>query len=68
MFDSDDDGGSGGDDDEDGGDGGGEDITYDKFGNVIDKAAAERAALQELRETARAARAAKVSTTQGDGK
>ena len=57
VFDSDDGGGSGGDDDEDGG---GDDVTYDKFGNVIDKAAAERAALQELREAARAARAAKV--------
>lgn len=35
-------------------------MEYDKFGNVVDKAAAERAALQELREKARAARAAKV--------
>lgn len=60
VFDSDDGGGSGGDDvDEDGG--GGDDVMYDKFGNVIDKAAAERAALQELRDTARAARAAKVN-------
>eukprot|EP00752_Nemacystus_decipiens_P007516 g6716.t1 len=56
VFDSDDDGGSDGGDDQDGG---GDDVTYDKFGNVIDKAAAEQAALQELRETARAARAAK---------
>lgn len=57
VFDSDDGGGS----DEGGGEGGdGEDVKYDKFGNVIDKAAAERAALQEMREAARAARAAKV--------
>eukprot|EP00903_Cladosiphon_okamuranus_P006151 g6052.t1 len=57
VFDSDDGGGGVGDDEEDGGDG--EGVKYDKFGNVIDKAAAERTALQELRETARAARAAK---------
>lgn len=59
VFDSDDGGGSGGDEDDE--EGGGDDVAYDKFGNVIDKAAAERAALQELRETARAARAAKVN-------
>ncbi|CAN0417386.1 unnamed protein product [Pylaiella littoralis] len=56
VFDSDDGGGSGGDDGECGD---GEDVLYDKFGNVVDKAAAERAALQEMREAARAARAAK---------
>ena len=35
-------------------------MVYDKFGNVMDKAAVEQAALQEAREAARAARAAKV--------
>ncbi|CAN0481623.1 unnamed protein product, partial [Ectocarpus sp. 12 AP-2014] len=56
VFDSDEDsqegedGGVGHDDD---------DVVYDKFGNVMDKAAAEEAALQELREAARAARTAK---------
>lgn len=59
VFDSDDGGASGGD--EDGGGGGdGDGVLYDKFGNVVDKAAVERAALQEAREAARAARAAKV--------
>lgn len=56
VFDSDEDGQEG----EDGGDGDDDDVVYDKFGNVMDKAAAEDAALQELREAARAARAAKV--------
>ncbi len=41
---------------------------YDKFGNVIDKAAAERAALQEMREAARAARAAKVKRAGEEGR
>ncbi|CAM9281089.1 unnamed protein product [Ectocarpus sp. 6 AP-2014] len=56
VFDSDEDGREG----EDGGVGDDDDdVVYDKFGNVMDKAAAEEAALQELREAARAARAAK---------
>lgn len=58
VFDSDDGVASGGD--EDGGGGDGDGVLYDKFGNVVDKAAVERAALQEAREAARAARAAKV--------
>ncbi|CAM9325336.1 unnamed protein product [Scytosiphon promiscuus] len=57
VFDSDEGGDASGGDGSDDGDGGG--VEYDKFGNVVDKAAAERAALQELREKARAARAAK---------
>ncbi|CAM9436571.1 unnamed protein product [Ectocarpus sp. 12 AP-2014] len=59
VFDSDEDGQEG----EDGGVGDDDDdVVYDKFGNVMDKAAAEEAALQELREVARAARAAKEKT------
>lgn len=59
VFDSDDGGANDGDEDGGGG-GGGDGMLYDKFGNVVDKAAVERAALQEAREAARAARAAKV--------
>lgn len=38
-----------------------EGVARDKFGNVLDKAAAERAVLEEARAAARAARAAKAS-------
>lgn len=62
VFDSDDDVGSGGlDYDNESHEG----VARDKFGNVLDKAASERAALDEARAAARAARAAKVSVWVG---
>lgn len=57
VFDSDDEGGDFGADEDD------KEVVYDKFGNVMDRAAIERAALQEAREKARAARAAKARRT-----
>lgn len=62
VFDSDDDVGSGSlDYDNEGREG----VARDKFGNVLDKAAGERAALEEARAAARAARAAKVGVCVG---